>query len=142
MTTARPFEATPPPDPTPTPAQVQKDLQRLIALTPPIDPETGQRFYAGRGAAQYREFLQGILDRYGSFELFQEAAGLPSPASAPEPTKPPQRPTPPNLMAASPGVPSLMQFAQSLMASGPPPTAAGNAGPSAPMQRRGAETIT
>ena len=55
MPTARSsFEATPPPDPRPTPAQVQKDLQRVFDLRPPIDPETGKMVYAGRAAAQYR----------------------------------------------------------------------------------------
>ena len=141
MPTAR-FEATPPPDPMPTPTQAQRDLQRLIALTPPIDPETGQMFYAGRGAAQYREFLQHILNSYGSNENFREAAGLPSPGSAPEPAKPPQRPTPPNFMAASPGASSLAQFARGMMDGGPPPAAAGNVGPSALMPRRGDATIT
>ena len=142
MPTARSFEPTPPPDPMPTPTQVQKDLQRLIALTPPIDPETGRRFYAGRGAAKYREFLQHILNSYGSNENFREAAGLPSPGAAPSPAKPPRRPPAPNFMAGPPTDASLAQFARSMMAPGPPPAAAGNAGPSDPMQRRGAETIT
>ncbi len=141
MPTAR-FEATPPPDPMPTPAQVQKDLQRVFDLRPPIDPETGKMVYAGRAAAQYRDHLQDILYRYGSNENFREAAGLPSPGAAPSPAKPPRRPPAPNFMDGSPGAPSLMEFAQSLMAPGSPPAAAGNAGPSAPMQRRDAEKIT
>ncbi len=138
MTTARPFTPTPALDTTPTPTQAQRDLQRLIALTPPIDPETGRRFYAGRGAAQYREFLQSILDRYGSNENFREAAGLPSPGAAPSPAKPPRRPPAPNFMAGPPAGSSLAQFAQQMMA----PGGGGNAGPSALMPRRGVDTIT
>ena len=126
----------------PTPAQVQKDLQRVFDLRPPIDPETGRMVYAGRAAAQYRDHLQDILFRYGSNENFREAAGLPSPGAGTIPAKPPRRPPAPNFMAGPPTDASLAQFARSMMAPGPPPAAAGNVGPSALMPRRGAETIT
>ena len=63
MPTARPFTATPPPPGLmPTQAQAQKDVQRLLT--------------ADKSSKEYKNLVQDILSRYGSFDLFREAAGL------------------------------------------------------------------
>ncbi len=63
MPTARPFTATPPPPGLmPTQGQARKDVQRLLS--------------ADKASENYKNLLQDILYRYGSFELFREAAGL------------------------------------------------------------------
>ena len=59
MPTARPFTATPPPPGLmPTQSQARKDVQRLLS--------------ADKSSKNYKNLIQDILYRYGSFELFRE----------------------------------------------------------------------
>ncbi len=128
----------------PVPAEVRQKVQRLLALRPPTDPATGLMHYDTKQAHEYREALRDIVDRYGSIEEFQEAAGLPDPAGAPglQPASA-AVPGPPGFTAMPPATPpaevTLARFAQDLMAPGPLPGAAGmaqNSGPPALMPRR------
>lgn len=123
----------------PSPEVVMRDRQNLIALRPPTDPVTGRMVYDTPQAAQYRKALLDIVDRYGSLEDFKEAlqefAAGPGPqtATAAAPVVPGQPglangPPPPNPMTGPPAAASLAQFARSMMAGGPLPAAAGNAG--------------
>ena len=138
-----------------------QDVQRLIALRPPTDSATGLMVYDTRQAHEYREALQDILERYGGIESFQKAAGLPDPAAVAGPQLAPAAapavpgsyslangPPPPNPVAGMPAgqsaASSLAAFANNMMAPGPLPGAAGvpqNAGPSAPIPRRGTGTV-
>ncbi len=130
----------------PVPAEVMQDAQRLLALRPPTDPATGMMYYDTAQAAEYREALRDIVDRYGTMEDFQEAAGLPDPAatSGPQPALA-SSPGPPGFTAMPPATPpaevTLARFAQDMMAPGPLPGAAQNVGSPGLMPRRGAGTV-
>ena len=111
--------------------EVLQDVQRLLALRPPTDPATGLMEHDTRQAAQYREALRDIVDRYDSIESFQEAmrnsgAGQdPRLAPAAAPNVPgsyslANGPPAPNPVAGVPAAVSLARFAQNMMAPGPP----------------------
>ena len=133
----------------PVPAEVRQKVQRLLALRPPTDPATGLMHYDTKQAHEYREALRDIVDRYGSIEEFQEAAGLPDPAGAPGPQPASAAvPGPPGLTAMPPATPppapTLARFAADMMAPGPSPATGGvvqNAGLPALMPRRGTGTV-
>ena len=98
-----------------------QDVQRLIALRPPTDPVTGMMYYDTRQAAEYREALQDILNRYGNMEAFQEAARLPDPAAVSGPQLASvDSPGPPGFTATPPVEVTLAEFAQRMMAPGLP----------------------
>ena len=123
-----------------------EDLQRLFALKPPTDPATGLMVYDTPQAAQYREALQDIVNRYGSMEDFQEAAQLPDPIAASGPQlASTASPGPPGITAAPSAAASLAAFAQKMMQPGGPlPAAPGvpqNAGLPAVIPRRGTGTV-
>ena len=121
------------------------DVQRLLALRPPTNPATGLVQYDTEQASEYREALRDIVARYNTMEDFQEAARLPDPAGVAAPQlASAASPGPPGFTATPPAEVSLAQFAQGLMAPGPPPGAAGaaqNAGPPAVIPRRGTGTV-
>ena len=129
----------------PSPEETRQDVQRLLALRPPTDPATGLMQYDTEQAAEYREALRDIVARYNTMEDFQEAAGLPDPAAVSGPQlASAASPGPPGFTATPPAEVSLAQFAQGLMAPGPPPGpppgaagAAQNAGLPAVIPRRG-----
>ncbi len=139
----------------PSPEVVMGDRQRLIGLRPPTDPVTGMMVFDTPQAAEYREALRDIVERYGSIESFQEAmrdSGTgqgPRLASAAAPDVPgsyslANGPSPPNPVAGLPAASSLAAFAQKMMAPGSDPAAAGvvqNAGPTALMPRRSTGTV-
>lgn len=108
-----------------------------------MDPVTGEMVYATRQAAQYREALQDIVDRYGTIESFQDAmrdSGM-TPEQEIAKAAPP---VVPSVTAGPPAAASLAEFAQSMMAPSPLPVTAGaaqNAGPPALIPRRGTGTI-
>ena len=134
-----------------------QDVQRLLALRPPTDPVTGMMVYDTKQAAEYREALQDIVDRYGSMENFQEAARLPDTAAgsgpqlasaaapdAPDSYSLANGPPPPNPVAAPSAGASLARFAKNMMAPAPGPGASSvpqNAGLPALIPRRGTGTV-
>ena len=127
----------------PLPEEIMQDVRRLVALKPPTDPATGLTVYHTPQAAQYRDALQGIVDRYDSIENFQEAmrdSGVRPEQELAEAAPP----AVPSFMAAPSAEASLAQFAQAMMAPGPLPAApmpAQNAGVPALVPRRSTGTV-
>ncbi len=103
----------------PLPEEVMQDVRRLIARRPPTDPATGEMVYHTRQAAEYREALLDIVDRYGDIESFKEAM-RDSGVRPEQELAAAAAPAVPNVMAAPSAGASLMQFARNMMASGPP----------------------